>query len=84
MKDIGIVRKLDELGRVTIPKELRSKLSLNEKDSVSIYVDGDKIVLQKFAPGDIFTGRTEDLIDYHGKLVSSKSIREMAEKIGLI
>lgn len=84
MKDTGIVRKLDELGRITLPMELRKNLNLNEKDSLQIFVDGEKIVLQKFCPNDIFTGETEDLIEYHDKKISKKSIRELAEISGLI
>ncbi|KGR74868.1 AbrB/MazE/SpoVT family DNA-binding domain-containing protein [Ureibacillus sinduriensis] len=50
MKSTGIVRKVDELGRVVIPKELRTTLGIAEKDPLEIYVDGDKIILQKYEP----------------------------------
>lgn len=48
MKSTGIVRKVDELGRVVIPIELRRVLGIEEKDPVEIYVDGDKIILKKY------------------------------------
>ncbi len=83
MKTTGIVRNLDNLGRVTLPIELRRNLNLNIKDPVEIFVEGDSIILKKYSPCDIFTGEKEDLIEYHGKMVSKKSIEEMAKLSGL-
>ena len=83
MKETGIVRKLDELGRITLPIELRRTLHLAERDSIEISTQDDKIILQKYEPVDIFTGEREDLIEYHGKKVSKKSIIEMAGLAGL-
>ena len=48
MKSTGIVRKVDELGRIVIPMELRRTLEINEKDPVEIFVDGEEIILRKF------------------------------------
>lgn len=50
MKSTGIVRKMDELGRIVIPIELRRNLGIEEKDPVEIYVDGDRIMLRKYEP----------------------------------
>lgn len=83
MKETGIVRKLDELGRITLPIELRRTLHLAERDTIEISTKDDKIILQKYEPVDIFTGEREDLIEYHGKKVSKKSIIEMAGLAGL-
>ncbi len=84
MKATGIVRRVDELGRVVLPAELRRNLHIDEKkDSLEIFIDEDKIILKKFLSGDIFTGEMEDLIDYHGKKVSRSSIIEMAKLAGL-
>ena len=47
MKDTGIVRRVDDLGRIVIPMELRRTLGINVKDPMSILVDGDRIILQK-------------------------------------
>lgn len=82
MKSTGIVRKVDELGRVVLPIELRRTLKIDEKDSLEIFVDNEKIVLKKYAPGDIFTGKMEDLVEYKGIKVSRSSIKEMAEIAG--
>ena len=70
---------MDELGRVVLPIELRRNFNINEKDSLEIFVDDDKIILKKYEPCDIFTGSMEDLIDYMGKKVSKASIIEMAK-----
>lgn len=84
VKNTGIVRRLDELGRITLPIELRRNLDLNEKDPVEIYVSEDTIILRKFEPVDTFTGKREELIEFHGKMVSKDSIKELAQIAGLI
>lgn len=83
MKSTGIVRKVDELGRVVLPIELRRNLNINEKDALEIFVDDEKVILKKYEPADIFTGSMDDLIDYKGKKVSKASIIEMADIAGL-
>ncbi len=83
MKSTGIVRKVDELGRVVLPIELRRNLNINEKDALEIFVDDERIILKKYEPADIFTGSMDDLIDYKGKKVSKASIIEMAKIAGL-
>lgn len=84
MKSTGIVRKLDELGRITLPIELRRTLGVGERDPLEIFVDEDKIILKKYEPTDIFNGNKEDLIDYCGKKVSKESIKQLAKLAGLI
>lgn len=83
MKTTGVVRKLDELGRITLPIELRRMLDLEEKDGLEIFVEQDTIILKKCVFGDIFTGSTEDLVEYKGKKVSRETILELAELAGL-
>lgn len=83
MKATGIVRKLDNLGRVTLPIELRRNMDLDIKDPVEIFVDGDRIVLKKYEPADIFTGSKDDLIEYQGKMISISTIRELAKLAGI-
>lgn len=84
MKSTGIVRKLDELGRITLPIELRRTLGVGERDPLEIFVDEDKIILRKYEPTDIFNGEKNDLIDYCGKKVSKQSIIELAKLAGII
>lgn len=84
MRNIGIVRNLDNLGRIVIPKEMRRVLGIEEKDSLEIIIEGDSIVIRKYMPADIFTGETEDLITYCDQKVSKKSVKEMARIAGII
>lgn len=67
MKSTGIVRRVDELGRIVLPIELRRSLNINERDTLEIFVDDEKIILKKYEPADIFTGSMDDLIEYKGK-----------------
>ena len=83
MKSTGIVRKVDELGRIVLPIELRRNMNIAVKDALEIFVDGETIVLKKYEPADIFTGSMDDLVDYKGKKVSKTSILEMAKLAGL-
>lgn len=72
MKSTGIIRRMDELGRVVIPIELRNKFDIQEKDQIEIYVDGKSIVLKKFEPNCIFCSSTKALISYNDKLICKK------------
>ena len=67
MKTTGVIRKLDELGRITLPIELRRSLDLDVKDGLEITVQDNCIILRKAECADIFTGSTEDLLDFEGK-----------------
>ena len=58
MRAMGIIRRLDELGRVVIPVEMRRMLDLADRDTVEIAVDGDRIVLQKHTPRCVFCCRS--------------------------
>lgn len=84
MKNTGIVRRLDELGRITLPIELRRTLDCADRDQLEIFVEDDRIILRKYEPADIFTGSKTDLVDYKGRCVSKESIREMAVLAGLL
>jgi transcriptional pleiotropic regulator of transition state genes len=81
MKSTGIVRKVDQLGRFVLPSELRAKFDIKD-DALEVFTSGDMIVLKKYNPSDIFTGDMEDLIDYMGKKVSRKNIKELARLAG--
>ena len=64
MKTTGIVRKIDDLGRMVIPIELRKTMNINKKDPMKIFVDGDKIILSKYEPACIFCGSADNIIEY--------------------
>ena len=80
MKSTGIVRKVDDLGRIVLPIELRRTLDINERDSIEIFVDGNQIVLKKYSPSCIFCGEADDVREFKGKLVCSKCIGELSGK----
>lgn len=72
MKSTGIVRKVDELGRVVLPIELRRTLGIDIKDAVEIYIDGDAIMLKKYVPGCVFCNNVDKLIEFEGHHVCSE------------
>ena len=80
MKSTGIVRKVDELGRIVIPIEIRRTLDIEEKDAVEIFVNDDTIVLKKYEPACIFCDNAKDIIHYKGKNICSKCLAELTEK----
>lgn len=81
MKATGIVRPIDELGRVVIPKELRKVFRINNKDTMEIFVDQDMIILRKYEPACIFCGEDDGLISYEGKLICSSCVSKMESKV---
>lgn len=79
MKSTGIIRKLDELGRVVIPIELRNKFNISEKDPIEIYVDGSNIILKKYEVSCIFCGKTENLEEYKDKPVCLNCLAKLSD-----
>ncbi|MGM0471054.1 MAG: AbrB/MazE/SpoVT family DNA-binding domain-containing protein [Bacillota bacterium] len=79
MKSTGIVRKVDELGRVVIPVELRRTLKIAEKDALEIYVEGEKIILQKYEPACVFCGEAGDTTVFKNKTVCHDCLDDMSE-----
>ncbi len=77
MKATGMVRKVDNLGRIVLPIELRRTLDIDLKDPLEIYVDGDSIILKKYEPACIFCGNAKDVKDIHGKIVCQDCINEL-------
>lgn len=82
MKSTGVVRKVDELGRIVIPIELRRTMGIEEKDALEIYVDSDKIILKKYEPACIFCGNAEDVVNYKGKNLCKTCLTELIKQIG--
>ena len=77
MKSTGIVRKVDELGRIVLPIELRRTLDIAEKDSLEIYVDDNRIVLKKYEPSCIFCGSSKDVITFKGKNICPNCLNDL-------
>ena len=79
MKSTGIVRNIDELGRIVIPKDLRKKMDIESSDPIEIYGEGDKIILQKYKNACTFCGSSDSLIAFKGKNLCAECIKEIKE-----
>ena len=77
MKDTGIVRKVDELGRIVLPIELRRTLNIEIKDPLEIYVDGESIMLKKYQPACVFCGSSDNIKQIKGKNVCGNCVKEL-------
>ena len=80
MKATGIVRKIDELGRVVLPIELRRTMNLDVRDPVEIFLEGDSIVLRKYEAACLFCGGTHNLTAFRGKQICAECLRQLQEK----
>jgi transcriptional pleiotropic regulator of transition state genes len=79
MKSTGIVRKVDELGRIVLPIELRRMLDIAERDELEIFMENDRVVLRKYEPGCLFCGAGHDLITHKGKNVCHKCVQALSD-----
>ena len=79
MKATGIVRKIDELGRIVLPIEMRRTLDIEEKDALEIYVEGSSVILKKYKPSCIFCDTTKDIVVFKGKNICPKCLKELKE-----
>ena len=80
MKSTGIVRKVDELGRIVLPIELRRTLDVNERDPLEIFVEDNTIELKKYEPACIFCNNAKDVINYKGRNICLNCINELKSK----
>jgi len=74
MRSTGIVRKLDELGRIVLPIEIRKTMDIKDKDGVEIFVDDNKIILKKYTPACIFCGSNDSVTTFKDKLVCKNCV----------
>ena len=79
MKSTGIVRKVDELGRIVLPIEMRRTLDIGEKDALEIYVEGSSVILKKYKPSCVFCDATKDITVFKGKNICPKCLKELNE-----
>lgn len=77
MKSTGVVRKVDELGRIVVPIEIRRVLNIAVKDNLEIYVEGDLIILKKYHPACIFCEEAQNVISYKGKMICRNCLAEL-------
>ncbi len=81
MKSTGIVRRIDNLGRVVLPIELRRIFDIDKEDPVEIFVDDNYIMLKKYQPACIFCNDAKDVVNFKGKNICEKCLAEMKEKL---
>ncbi|OAB46013.1 AbrB/MazE/SpoVT family DNA-binding domain-containing protein [Paenibacillus glacialis] len=79
MKPAGVVRKVDQLGRIVLPKSLRKRYQMNEGDPVEILVQGDHIILERYRPKCVFCGSVEEVNDFKDRLICAQCQSEMTD-----
>ena len=77
MKYTGIVRRIDDLGRIVLPVELRRTLELETGDSLEILVEDNTIILKKYQPSCIFCDSMDDIMTYKGYNVCQKCMKKL-------
>lgn len=77
MKSLGIVRKVDELGRIVLPIETRRRLELEPGDGVEIFVEKDRVILKKYEPSCLFCGDADDIVIYKDKRICKNCLAEL-------
>lgn len=80
MKATGIVRRIDELGRVVIPKEIRKSFGINEGDPLEIFVDDNMIILRKYQPACVFCGSCESVAEFKEKKICSSCLMKLKNR----
>ena len=80
MKSTGVVRKVDELGRIVLPIEIRKTLDIQQKDAIEIFVEEDKIILQKYQPACIFCNNADNIIYFNEKRVCRACVAKMKKE----
>lgn len=79
MKSTGIIRKVDELGRIVLPIELRRMMDISERDHIEIYTEGQTIVLKKYQPTCLFCNSEGELLRFNGRNVCPNCLKTMTE-----
>ena len=81
MKSTGMVRKVDELGRIVIPIEIRQNMDIKVKDSLEIFIDNDTIILRKYQPACIFCGNADNVIYFKDKRICSSCLEKIKTQL---
>ena len=74
MKSTGMVRAIDKVGRIVIPKEIRNSFRIKEGDPLEIFTDNNRIILQKYEPACMFCASAEDVVEFGDKRICKKCI----------
>ncbi len=81
MKSTGIIRKIDELGRIVLPIEIRNAMDIKNRDSIEIYVEEDKIILKKYQPACLFCGNPDNVTLFKGKLICAECLATLRHSV---
>ena len=81
MKSTGIVRKIDDLGRIVLPIEQRRILEIGDRDSLEIFIEDNMLILKKYPPACIFCGNAKDVITFKGRNICPNCINEINTKL---
>ncbi len=81
MKSTGIVRKIDDLGRIVLPIEQRRILEIGDRDSLEIFIEDNMLILKKYQPACIFCGNAKDVITFKGRNICPNCIKEISTKL---
>ena len=79
MKDTGIVRRIDDMGRLVIPKEMRAKLNIQNGDEIEFFVEGDRVILKKYQPSCLFCASTYSLLEYKDKFICPACLNDIKQ-----
>ncbi|MBQ6720445.1 MAG: AbrB/MazE/SpoVT family DNA-binding domain-containing protein [Oscillospiraceae bacterium] len=79
MKSTGIIRKVDDLGRIVLPIEMRRTLDIAERDELEIYMENDRVVLRKYEPACIFCASAKRLVTFHERNICRDCVKKLAE-----
>ena len=79
MKSTGIVRRVDDLGRIVIPMEIRKIFDIEPRDSLEIFTDGNNIVLRKYEPQCIFCGQAGDTRTLKNRNICQDCLNELSK-----
>ena len=77
MKSTGITKSVDELGRIVLPKKMREKLNIDVRDEVELFVEGDRIILQKYVPTCIFCESDREIVIFNGKRICGECLNSI-------
>lgn len=77
MKSTGVVRRVDNLGRIVFPIELRRALDIKERDAMEIYTEGEQIILKKYEPACVFCGEAKDVTNFKGKNICKSCLKDL-------
>lgn len=81
MKSTGMVRRVDELGRIVLPAEIRQSMGIQVKDTLEIFTENDRIVLQKYHPSCIFCDNVDNVVQFNQKLICTECLEKIKKQL---